>query len=66
MQDCISVALEETEEPGAHAKGTINSGFKWTLERTQWSLGFLLKDVIILISGLQVTMCHLVVGVKGL
>ena len=51
MQDYISVVLEETEGPGAHAKQTTNNGFKWTLELTRMSLGSAPKAVIILTNG---------------
>ena len=50
-QDFISVVLEETEEPGAHAIETTDNGFKWTLELTHTLLGLALKDVIILTNG---------------
>ena len=50
-QDCISVVLEETEGPGAHAIETTDNGFKWTLVLTHTLQGLALKDVIILTNG---------------
>ena len=35
MPGFTSAALEETEEPGARARETTNSGFRWTLEQTR-------------------------------
>lgn len=66
MPGFTSVELEETGEPGARAQGTINNGYKWTLEPTRWSRGWARRDVTIRTNGWQATMCHSAAEVNDL
>ena len=64
-QGFISAVQEETEEPGVRAWATRSSGFRWTLEPTQWSPRFALRVETTRTNGWRRTTCHLVAEVKG-